>query len=776
MKEKITVLALAAGMSVSLFGCGINNETNEFSMALSLSETLHDIPLKDVEILDSYEQNAFSLEIQYLKSLDSDRLLRGFCDIAGIESDAELYGGWENAAIKGHTLGHYLSALSHAYTSSEDEELKAISDHIIDILALCQNKESGYLAAIPESHYIQLEEGNTSGTWVPWYTMHKVLAGLLDAYDLTDNEKALQIASDLADWVYGRTSVWDKEIQKNVLSVEYGGMNDCLYRLYGHTKSDKHLSAAHSFDEMDLFDPIYMGEDILNGKHANTTIPKIIGALERYIVLGESEEYYLQTAANFWEIVTSHHTYITGGNSEWEHFGEADILDAERTNCNCETCNTYNMLKLSRELFKITGEIKYADYYENTYINAILSSQNPETGMTTYFQPMATGFFKVYSTATENFWCCTGSGMENFSKLADSIFYQRGDSIYITRYSSAKVLWREKGLRITQKADLPNISISVEGSATADILLRIPDWCTDKISVKINGKSVETEEENSFIRLSREWKSGDIIELNLPMKVVAYGLQDSENTFAFKYGPWVLSASLGDKDMQTTSTGVNVTIPLLDSSVNDIITVRNLSVKEWLENINENLVSEDDTLNFTLKGTDRNLVFSPHYMQYMNRYGIYFKLVDENTPLVKDKSDNYMVIDSFPVGNEQYEFSHNLSAENSSSGNFKGFIFRDASPGGYFSYQLDVDKNAKNYLVVKYYSGDAGRKFHIFVDDTELAFVSLEDENPNGFYDIYYEIPKSLTAGKEKIIVKFCADSDSYAGGIFDKLIIVIDK
>jgi DUF1680 family protein len=194
-------------------------------------------------------------------------------------------------------------------------------------------------------------------------------------------------------------------------------MNDALYELYKHTGNANHLSAANSFDEMTLFEPLYKGEDILNGKHANTTIPKIIGALNRYSVTGE--EYYLQVAANFWEIVTENHTYITGGNSEWEHFGESKILDAERTNCNCETCNTYNMLKLSRELFRVTGDTKYADYYENAFINAILSSQNPETGMTTYFQPMATGFFKVYSSPTEHFWCCTGSGMENFSKLAE---------------------------------------------------------------------------------------------------------------------------------------------------------------------------------------------------------------------------------------------------------------------------------------------------------------------------------------------------------------------
>ncbi|MGN1202670.1 MAG: beta-L-arabinofuranosidase domain-containing protein, partial [Eubacterium sp.] len=213
--------------------------------AMPSFENLSDFDMGDIVLLDSYETNAFSKEIAYLKELDADRLLRGFCDIGGVASDAVLYGGWENTAIKGHTLGHYLTAVSQAYAASKDKELLGIANHIVDVLAECQNKETGYLAAIPESHYTQLETGNTSGTWVPWYTMHKVLAGLLDAYELTGNDKALAVAEKLGDWVYSRTSTWSEATKATVLNVEYGGMNDCLYQLYSYTKSDKHLQAAH---------------------------------------------------------------------------------------------------------------------------------------------------------------------------------------------------------------------------------------------------------------------------------------------------------------------------------------------------------------------------------------------------------------------------------------------------------------------------------------------------------------------------------------------------
>ena len=580
--------------------------------------------MKNVTLLDSYEQNAFDLEKKYLKSLNPDKLLKGFCEIGGVELDAEKYGGWETSAIQGHTLGHYLTAVSQAYASSKDEEFKKITDYMVSVLSKCQ-AENGYLAAIPENHYEKLENGNTEGTWVPWYSLHKILAGLVSVYEFTENEQALDVASKLGDWVYSHTSKWTSETQKIVLNIEYGGMNDALYDLYKFTKSEKHLSAAHSFDELALFEPLYENKDILNGKHANTTIPKIKGALNRYLVT--NEDYYLQVAKNFWDIVINNHTYITGGNSEWEHFGEPKILDAERTNCNCETCNTYNMLKLTRDLFKITGYTKYADYYENTFINAILSSQNPKTGMTTYFQPMATGYFKVYSTPYDHFWCCTGSGMENFSKLGDSIYFQNSECLYVNRFTSSKVFWQEKGIEITQTADLPNVKFTINGSANGQIVLRIPEWTNNPI-VKINGVEIEFKAENNLIILEKEWNN-DTIEYTLPMSVIVHKLPDNENAVAFKYGPYVLSANMGTNKMETGVTGVNVTIPLEDESVSDVLVIENDTIENWLKNINENLVKDENSMNFTLKGTNQKLVFSPHYKQHTNRYGIYFHLEEK---------------------------------------------------------------------------------------------------------------------------------------------------
>ncbi len=738
-----------------------------------LGEPLEEFLMQNVTLLDKYEQNAFQKEVEYLKSLEPDRLMRGFGDISGRKINAEKYGGWETSAIQGHTLGHYLTAVSQAYATSKDEELKKITDYMISVLKGCQLK-NGYLHAIPESHYDKIESGNTSGTWVPWYSMHKILAGVVDVYALTGNKDALKIASKLGDWVYSRTSKWTPEMQQTVLNVEYGGMNDCLYNLYKHTKSEKHLSAAHSFDEMSLFEPLYNGKDVLNGKHANTTIPKIVGAINRYTVTGE--EYYLQVAANFWQIVVDNHTYITGGNSEWEHFGEPKVLDAERTSCNCETCNTYNMLKLTRALFKATGDVKYSDYYENTFINAIMSSQNPQTGMTTYFQPMATGFFKVYSSPFDHFWCCTGSGMENFSKLGDSIYFHNENSIFVNRYTSSKVVWEEKGLTITQNTDLPVVTFTVNGSADAEIVLRVPDWCKDKPTVKINGEKYSSREKNGFITLNREWKDGDVIEYQMSMSITVHPLPDNENAVAFKYGPWVLSADMGTNNMNTGTTGVDVTVPMWDTSLSDILIVEKGTVNKWLRNIDENLVRIGESLEFKLNGTNQELIFSPHYKQHTSRYGIYFRLADFRTELPENEEDKYTVIDSLPVGNDQYEFSHNLQSENSTSGSFNGLMYRDALSDGWFSYDMAVDNTVTNYIKVKYFSGDVGRRFKIFVDGELLADVTLENPYPNNFYDVYYKIPQEMIGDKDKITVKFQAETGNFAGGIFDKLSIVKEK
>lgn len=752
-------------------------------------ERIQDFQLDEVVITDDYFQNALQKDIAYLKRYEADKLVAGFREIRGLKIKAPKYNGWENTQIRGHILGHYLTAAAQGYASTKDKELLEKINYIVEELEQCQS-ESGYLSAFEEQLFDNVETNQPC--WVPWYTMDKIIAGLISCYKLAGSEKALQIAGRLGDWVANRTLQWSPQTQQTVLAVEYGGMNETMYDLYMVTGKEEHAKAAHMFDELSLFKPIHEGQDILNGKHANTTIPKFLGSLYRYMALDNkgSEDFYLQSAMRFWDIVTGNHTYVTGGNSEWEHFGESKILDGERTNCNCETCNTYNMLKLSRELFKITHDKKYADFYENTFMNAIMSSQNPKTGMTMYFQPMATGYFKVYSTPFDSFWCCTGTGMENFTKCNDSLYFHTGDTIFVNQFISSKVDWKEKGLELEQISLIPNenttkLVIKKAPKEKFTLALRIPDWAAGKCTVMVNGqREAHMMEKDGYYYITREWQEEDQIEYNIPMKVTAYPLHDNAHVIAFKYGPIVLSAGLGTEDMEESKTGVDVTIATKNISIKDFITIPDGSVDQWIENVAQNVEKAADKMEFTLKGTDSpHLVFTPHYRQHTQRYGIYWNMVSKDSKALqnhilagKEKARKQKVsIDSIPLGNDQYELLHNIQGENTGAGTYNGLQLRHAWKDGWFSYDMKVNPSVNNYLLVKYFSGNAGREFNIYIDGVLYKEETIQNENPDNFFDKYYPIAHESIEGKDRINVKFETRGDSWVGGLFDQLCIVQD-
>ncbi|TYP77444.1 beta-L-arabinofuranosidase domain-containing protein [Paenibacillus methanolicus] len=778
------------------------------------SDSLQHVPMENVTLTDEYYINAYNKDVEYLLSLQADRLLSAFRSTSGLTPKAPVYDGWENTEIRGHTLGHYLSAISMAYVNAKGEtrtKLKERIDYIIDELAASQEANgNGYVSAFPTSFLDRVENGQA--VWVPWYTIHKVLAGLVSAAEYSDNDKALGVAEKLGEYIYSRTSKWNEATKARVLSVEYGGMNDALYDLFALTGNDHILRAAEKFDELALFDQLYNNVDILNGKHANTTIPKVIGALKRYQVLGEPEdqEYYLQVAKNFFKMVVDHHTYITGGNSENEHFGPADSLDAERTNVNNETCNVYNMLKLARELFKITKDPQYADYYENAFTNAIMASQNPETGMTMYFQPMDTGYFKVFSSEFFHFWCCTGTGMENFAKLNDSIYFTGRNSIYVNTYVSSVLDLKDKNIKLTQQSHLPNtgaredasgiVSFKVNTTGETDTALRfrIPDWAKTNPSVKVNGTAVtDYTVEGGYIVLARQWTDGMNIELDFPMEVVAYDLPDNPDVIAFKYGPVVLSAGLGTNNMTTSPHGINVLKPNSDNATRDYITVTGGNLDEWRANMTNNLVKTEGKLEFTLKGTDADgglLTFTPHFERYEDRYGIYFELITTDSAgyqksILDAKEAGRTEANSISfviVANDQYELAANRQTVNSTVGVYNGKSYRDALAGGWFSYDMEVTPGVPNYLFSTYYSGDAGRSFDIYVDDTKLLTEKIENKKPGDFYNQTRLITQSLVdASRTKVVtetdgggnqvertvhyvtVKF-ASSGGLVGGLFD--------
>lgn len=636
-----------------------------YVFAASSEEKLQEFDMEQVKVIDPYYVNAYNKEAGYLLRLDPNRLLAGFKAVSEGKDPKttpglNLYGGWEGSwsLLRGHTLGHYLSAMAQAYkqsknyNSTQNAQIRQNIDYTISQLKIYQNgSKNGYLFASPEKHFDIIEGKATGDNWAPWYTMHKIISGLLDVYKYEGNRTALQIASKLGDWTYNRTSTWDKSVQTRVLNVEYGGMNDCLYELYKLTYNPNYLTASHKFDDDSLFTPISNGIDILENKHANTQIPKFIGALNRYRVLGDSQKFYFNAAQKFWAMVLKDHTYITGGNSENERFRKAGQLDSSRDNLNDESCNSYNMLKLTRELFKITGDIKYADYYERTFINEIMAAQNPDTGMTTYFKPMGTGYFKAFGTEDSTFWCCNGTGMENYTKLNDSIYYHNDNELYVNMYLSSTLNWAVKGLSLTQTANVPlsnKVTFTINNAPTAavNIKFRSPSWVAagKNVTVTVNRVAINSLSVNGYININRVWKAGDKVELTFPIEVQVSSLPDNKNAVAFTYGPVVLSAGLGTEKMIVVPhmASVKATIPA-GVNIKDYILIKNgETVDDWINNIKSNLIQTPGKLEFTLRNTDEDnkLKFTPYYQEHTERYGIYFRLSKFNFEELQENTLN----------------------------------------------------------------------------------------------------------------------------------------
>ena len=638
--------------------------------------------LDKVQILDNYYLSAQKSDIAFLKKMDTARLLAGFRTTAGIDTKGvRPYGGWEDSLLGGHCVGHYLTALAQAVKVTGDKELKEKSQTLIAGLEECQKKlGTGFLfgAKVEDKEDVEKQfdilEGKKKGeTWVPWYNMHKVLAGLVDTYKYTGNETALLVAEKLGDWIYERVSKWNLKTNQKVLETEYGGMNDCLYELYSYSHNKHHLEAAQKFDEKALFLMAAKGEkNCLDGKHANTQIPKFIGAIKRYNVLkqlGEAkqeDEAYLVDAEKFFEMVVKRHSFVTGGISVMEHFRKDYHLDEIRTQTNCESCCAHNMLKLAKELFKATRKKEYADYYETTLRNAIMGAVKTESGAASYFTPMATGYYKTFGEEEPEknmFWCCTGSGMEKFTKLGDSIYFRANDTLLVNQYVASKVTWEEKNLVLTQKSDVTKSEeISFVLNALHDkeisdvaIALRIPDWMHGEATIYVNGAEKMTAAGNSeYVLLERNWEDGDVIMAKYPMSVESVGLLDQDAVFAFRYGLTVLAAKLGKEKMgEATWAGIDLTAPLYkvvgnecrkDTIVygepkttelldNETLTIqKETSVNEFVSHIERYLVrdTESNTLSFHLKGTDADMTFE-NGLQFVpfntlndERYGIYW--------------------------------------------------------------------------------------------------------------------------------------------------------
>jgi uncharacterized protein len=584
-------------------------------------------PMSQVRLKKGLCFDTMERDRQYLHLLPPDRLLHTFRVNAGLSSTAQPLGGWEkpDCELRGHfTGGHYLSACALMFASTGDDELKRKADALVSELAVCQKAhKNGYLSAFPIEFFDRLREGRQ--VWAPFYTYHKIMAGHLDMYTLGGNQEALEVAQNMARWVdHWSESISDEHMQR-ILQTEFGGMNEVLDNLYAVTGKEEYRDLAGRFEKNMFLDPLAAHRDELKGIHANTHIPQVIGAARRYELTGEQR--YRDIAEYFLSEIINERAYCTGGTSNGEYWQTgpgklASQLSKETEEC----CCGYNMLKLARHVFGWTADPRVMDYYERTLFNGRLGTQSPQDCGMSYFLPLASGYWKYFNTAYDSFWCCTGTGVEEYAKLADTIYFHDREGIYVNLFIPSEVRWPEKGVRLEQETHFPEeegttLIVRAEKPVDMALRLRIPYWATQGGSVKINGETLPAfSSPRSYLELNRAWKEGDRVELRLPMSLHIHPMPDDPTVQAMMYGPLVLAGRLGSSGLtpgmqhagyNTVPPGDPVPVPAIANSAQDPL--------GWLKQASQ------PPLSFQTVGQPRDISLIPLYRLFGERYAVYWK-------------------------------------------------------------------------------------------------------------------------------------------------------
>lgn len=604
------------------------NTTYKDGKAVSREKVLWKVrpfPMKQVRLGKGPCAAAMEADRSYLHSLPTDRLLHTFRINAGLPSSAQPLGGWEapDCELRGHFAGgHYLSAVALMYASTGDEDLKKNGDTVVAELAKCQKSlnEGGYLSAFPVSFFDRLR--NRERVWAPFYTIHKIMAGNLDMFVHAGNEQALEVTENMARWVAGYTGPFSYDLMQRILGTEYGGMGEVLSNLYAVTGKEYYLHLAKRFDKKWFFDPLAGHRDELKGLHVNTHIPQVIAAARYYELTGEP--YYRNVAEYFWEEVVSERSYCTGGTSNHESWNtEPGVLAAELSTTTTEDCCAYNMMKLTRHLFGWSPDARQMDYYERLVFNHRLGTINPQDGTMMYYLPLASGYWKTFGKPYDSLWCCTGTGVEEYAKLTDTIYFHDDDSVYVNLYVDSTLEWPEKGLRLTQQTSFPEqqgttLVVNTKAPSQMGINFRIPYWVQGG-SVKINGAPQQAfASPSSYLTLNRVWKSGDKIELTLPMGLHIDPMPDDHSVQAMMYGPLVLAGKFdtvtnemlyGDYEPKEKD---QFKVPEIASDAN--------KPTAWVE------VDSSQPLTFRSVGQTQSITMVPLYQIINNRYAVYWKV------------------------------------------------------------------------------------------------------------------------------------------------------
>ena len=732
-RRKLTIIAcIAASLAVLQVNAQIPAQLEHFD-------------IKDVRLSESAFKKAQDMDIRYLLSLDPDRLLAPYMKEAGLEPKAENYTNWENTGLDGHVGGHYLSALSYMYASTGNQEIKERLDYYISELKRCVDAE-GYLSGVPHGRQIwkEISEGNIRAAsfglndrWVPLYNIHKIYAGLRDAYLITGNKDALKMFLDLTEWMYNLTEGLTEEQLQDMLRSEQGGLNEVFADAAALSGDSRYLDLAKRFSHKYLLDFLIAKEDKLTGMHANTQIPKVIGY--KRIADIEGNQTWNDAASFFWETVVEKRSISIGGNSVYEHFHPAEDFSSMLTSeQGPETCNTYNMLRLSRMLYTTSADSKYMDYYERALYNHILSTINPIQGGFVYFTPMRSGHYRVYSQPQTSFWCCVGSGIENHARYGEMIYSHKADEeLVVNLFIPSTLKWGKTV--IEQINNFPaeegtTLLINPKKASEFTVSIRVPEWTSgDRMNPRVNGEAVEGVIEEGFLKIYRKWTKGDRLTVDLPMSLRAVQLPDMSENYSFMYGPMVLAASLGKEDQLGMYAD--------DSRGGHIAAGKKLPLNEMplIVGEKEDMLSriskvEGKPLTFRMTGLAplkyKELTLVPFSSLHECRYMVYWPLVSEDewkARLAKQEMDEkarialeMMTADKVTCGEQQPESDHFANVANSVNGDNDGRHWRRTRNEGWFSYVMNPKGKTIQHIRIVC-QGQEGNEATVLVNEVEAG-------------------------------------------------------
>ena len=763
----------------------------------------NEFPLSQITLLEGPLKHARDLNIETLLKYDCDRLMAPYRKEAGLTPKAKCYPNWDG--LDGHVGGHYLTAMA-INAATGNEECRKRMEYIISEIAECAEANCknhpqwgvGYMGGMPNSQNIWngFKDGDFrvySGSWAPFYNLHKMYAGLRDAWLYCGNEQAKSLFLQFCNWAIHITSGLSDEQMERMLGNEHGGMNEVLADAYAITHEQKYLDCAKRFSHKRLFTPMSQRQDCLDNMHANTQVPKVIG-FERISELSGNEDYHVASSF-FWDIVTGERSLAFGGNSRREHFPAKDAcMDFINDIDGPESCNTNNMLKLTEDLHRRNPEARYADYYELGTFNHILSPQHPEHGGYVYFTPARPRHYRNYSAPNEAMWCCVGTGMENHGKYGQFIYTHAGDALFVNLYAASQLDWKERGITLRQETTFPyseNSTITIaEGKGTFNLMVRYPGWVhPGEFKVSVNGKPVDIiTGPSSYVSINRKWKKGDVVNINFPMHSSLRYLPNEPQYVALMHGPILLGMKTGTESMASLiaddsrfgqyAGGPKQPIDKAPILINNDIA----SIPSQLTPVS------GKPLHFTLSTRTENKIegeLQPFFEIHDSRYMIYWLALTEGSykqyidNIAKQEQERQALeastVDKVQPGEQQPETDHQMETDESYTGNTNNVFYRDARNGHYFSYLMQTDGLTNLKLRLKYWGvGEwKSHEFDIYIDD-----VLLRSINNTGKYRISefkaetYDIPATLLQDKKQVRVKFVAKPNKQIGEIYEVRLI----